>query len=91
MSSVSNLATQGNNGAYPSLSYSSILSHLFRVQLNKAVTESQDEIADLKGKMRALTHQFDQMKEEIIAKVGFVSKKSTGGVVVFIVEIIAIL
>ncbi len=42
---------------------------LCRVQLNKAVTESQDEIADLKEKMRALTHQFDQMKEEIIAKV----------------------
>ena len=39
------------------------------MQLNKAVTESQDEIADLKEKMRALTHQFDQMKEEIIAKV----------------------
>ena len=31
----------------------------------------KDEIADLKEKMKVLTHQFDQMKEEIIAKVVF--------------------
>lgn len=42
---------------------------LYRSQLNRAVTESQDEIADLKEKMKVLTHQFDQMKEEIVAKV----------------------
>ncbi len=40
-----------------------------RSQLNRAVTESHDEIADLKEKMKVLTHQFDQMKEEIVAKV----------------------
>ena len=33
------------------------------------MTESHDEIADLKEKMKVLTHQFDQMKEEIVAKV----------------------
>ena len=49
------------------------------MQLNKAVTESQDEIADLKEKMRALTHQFDQMKEEIIAKVTLIKILICGG------------
>ena len=39
-----------------------------RSQLTRAVTESHDEIADLKEKMKVLTHQFDQLKEEIIAK-----------------------
>ena len=39
-----------------------------RAQLTRAVTESHDEIADLKEKMKVLTHQFDQLKEEIIAK-----------------------
>ena len=39
-----------------------------RVQLTRAVTESHDEVADLKEKMKVLTHQFDQLKEEIIAK-----------------------
>ncbi|XP_023325672.1 cilia- and flagella-associated protein 58 [Eurytemora carolleeae] len=39
-----------------------------RAHLTQAVTEAQDEIADLKEKMKVLTHQFDQMKEEIIAK-----------------------
>ena len=36
--------------------------------MTRAVTESHDEIADLKEKMKVLTHQFDQLKEEIIAK-----------------------
>jgi len=39
-----------------------------RAQLTRAVTESHDEVADLKEKMKVLTHQFDQLKEEIIAK-----------------------
>lgn len=39
-----------------------------RTHLGRNVTEAQDEIADLKGKLRVLTHQFDQLKEEIIAK-----------------------
>lgn len=32
------------------------------------MTEAHDEIADLKGKLRVLSHQFDQLKEEIEAK-----------------------
>ena len=29
--------------------------------LNKGLTESHDEISDLKGKLRVLNHQFDQV------------------------------
>ena len=39
-----------------------------RTALNKNLTESADEISDLKGKLRVLQHQFDQLKEEMVAK-----------------------
>ena len=29
--------------------------------LNKGLTEAHDEISDLKGKLRVLNHQFDQV------------------------------
>ena len=39
-----------------------------RTMLNKNLTGAQDEIADLKGKLRVFQHQFDQLKEEMVAK-----------------------
>ena len=39
-----------------------------RTGLNKSLTEAQDEISDLKGKLRVLQHQFDQLKEEMVTK-----------------------
>ena len=36
--------------------------------LTKHLREANDEISDLKGKLRVLNHQFDQLKEEIDAK-----------------------
>ena len=39
-----------------------------RTGLAKSLTEGHDEIADLKGKLRVLNHQFDQLKEEIETK-----------------------
>merc|ERR1719203_433185 len=39
-----------------------------RSQLTKCVTEGHDKIADYKEKIKVLTHQFDQLKEEIIAR-----------------------
>ena len=39
-----------------------------RTGLNKSLTEAHDEISDLKGKLRVLQHQFDQLKEEMVTK-----------------------
>jgi len=39
-----------------------------RNALSKKLNESQDETADLKGKLKMLNHQFDQLKEEIEIK-----------------------
>jgi chromosome segregation ATPase len=39
-----------------------------RTGLAKNLTEAHDEISDLKGKLRVLSHQFDQLKEEVEAK-----------------------
>ena len=39
-----------------------------RTMLNKNLTGAQDEIADLKSKLRVFQHQFDQLKEEMVAK-----------------------
>ena len=47
-----------------------------RTGLAKSLTESQDEIADLKGKLRVLSHQFDQLKEEVEAKEASLVKAS---------------
>ena len=44
--------------------------------LAKNLTEAHDEIADLKGKLRVLSHQFDQLKEEIEAKEAALVKES---------------
>ena len=34
--------------------------------LNKGLTEAHDEISDLKGKLRVLNHQFDQVTYKVI-------------------------
>ena len=34
--------------------------------LTKSLTESHDEISDLKGKLRVLNHQFDQVKNKAL-------------------------
>ena len=47
-----------------------------RTGLAKSLTEAQDEISDLKGKLRVLSHQFDQLKEEIEAKEAALVKES---------------
>ena len=47
-----------------------------RTGLARSLTESQDEISDLKGKLRVLEHQFDQLKEEIEAKEAALVKES---------------
>ena len=39
-----------------------------RGMLSKSLTAAQDEIADLRGKLRVFQHQFDQLKEEMVAK-----------------------
>ena len=39
-----------------------------RTMLTKSLTEAQDEISDLKSKLRVLQHQFDQLKEDMVAK-----------------------
>ena len=39
-----------------------------RGMLSKNLTAAQDEIADLRGKLRVFQHQFDQLKEEMVAK-----------------------
>lgn len=40
---------------------SAVLMLSCRNSLSKKLTETQDEIADLKGKLRMLNHQFDQV------------------------------
>ncbi len=47
-----------------------------RTGLSKSLTEANDEIADLKGKLRVLSHQFDQLKEEVEAKEAALVKES---------------
>ena len=47
-----------------------------RSGLARSLTEANDEIADLKGKLRVLSHQFDQLKEEIEAKEAALVKES---------------
>ena len=47
-----------------------------RTGLNKSLTVSADEISDLKGKLRVLQHQFDQLKEEMVAKEQAILKAS---------------
>ena len=46
--------------------------------LNKGLTEAHDEISDLKGKLRVLNHQFDQVFiiELISITINFVEKIS---------------
>ena len=45
--------------------------------LNKGLTEAHDEISDLKGKLRVLNHQFDQVFIiELISLINFVEKIS---------------
>ncbi len=46
-----------------------------RAALARALTESRDEAADLKGKLRVLQHQFDQLKEEMVAKEAALAKE----------------
>ena len=38
------------------------------ILFQRSLRESNDAISDLKGKLRVLNHQFDQLKEEIDAK-----------------------
>ena len=45
-----------------------------RMMLNKNLTGAQDEISDSKGKLRVLQHQFDQLKEEMVAKEAALAK-----------------
>ena len=45
-----------------------------RTMLNKNLTGAQDEIADLRGKLRVFQHQFDQLKEEMVAKEAALAK-----------------
>lgn len=39
-----------------------------RNSLNKNLTEAYDEIQELKNKLKVLSHQTEQLKEDIVAK-----------------------
>lgn len=41
----------------------------------KSLTEAHDEIQELKNKLRVLTHQIEQLKEDIVTKEGQLIKE----------------
>jgi chromosome segregation ATPase len=43
----------------------------------RSLIEAQDEITDLKSKMRVLQHQFDQLKEEMVAKEAALARENS--------------
>lgn len=46
-----------------------------RNQCSKSLTEAQDEIQELRNKLKVLTHQIEQLKEDIVTKEGQLVKE----------------
>ena len=44
-------------------------------ELRLSPSQADEELVNLKGKLRALEHQFDQMKEEMVAKEAAVQRE----------------
>ena len=44
-------------------------------ELRLSPFQADEELVNLKGKLRALEHQFDQMKEEMVAKEAAVQRE----------------